>query len=312
MSNEIEEVPIVINNEENESGYIFDTLINKDNINKDAIRKTNFTLSEKHNFKHDTLKNFFSRKNIIYYGKIIGEEPIPIELTQGNIVIPIINKQQLKNRLQSIKEIDRSKIAYIHISTIQVILKSTFNDLNTPIELEIRDDRIINDQESIIAKGKGNLIEGKIKFNINIQLGLSLKDKNLSNSITVRYKLLRQNFMLKGNHPFTITYQINYALTNSHHSITFKTEDRIHVDKLFEPLLLLETPKTSSNKLFNKSNTNFKEIITTPLIKREQIIEPPISTIIGKTSFCQPSISNENKEDINELKEMIRSLSLRI
>lgn len=223
MSQEIENTPIIINNEENESGYTFDALINKNNINKDAIRKSNFTLSEKHNFRYNSLKNFFSRKNIIYYGKIIGEEPIPMESTQGNIIIPILNKQQIRNRLSNIKEIDRTKIAYIYISTIQIILKSTFSDLDTPIKLEIRDDRIINNQESIIAKGKGNLIEGKIKFDINIQLGLSLKDKNLSNSITVRYKLLRQNFMLKGNHPFTITYQINYALTNSHHSITFKT-----------------------------------------------------------------------------------------
>ena len=160
MSNEIENSPIVISNTENESGYILDALVNKNNINKDAIRK--------HNFQYSTIKNLFFRKNIIYYGKIMGEEPIPIESTQGNIIIPIINKQQIRNRIQNIKETDRTKIAYIHISTIQVILKSTFSDLDTPIELEIRDDRIINENESIIAKGKGNLIEGKIKFNINI------------------------------------------------------------------------------------------------------------------------------------------------
>ena len=73
MSQEIENTPIIINNEENESGYTFDALINKNNINKDAIRKSNFTLSKKHNFRYNSLKNLFSRKNIIYYGKIIGE-----------------------------------------------------------------------------------------------------------------------------------------------------------------------------------------------------------------------------------------------
>mgnify|MGYP001555008701 FL=1 len=72
--------------------------------------------------------------------------------------------------------------------------------------------------------------------------------------------------MLKGNHPFTITYQINYALTNSHHSITFKTEDRIYIDKLFTPLLSLESPNMTNNRIFNE--TNFQPIITTPLIKR--------------------------------------------
>ena len=39
MSNEIESSPIVISNTENESGYILDALINKNNINKDDIRK---------------------------------------------------------------------------------------------------------------------------------------------------------------------------------------------------------------------------------------------------------------------------------
>jgi hypothetical protein len=304
MSTSNEITSTIIQNEENESGYLFDALVEKKNINKDAIRKSNFTLSEKHNFQYHTLRNLFSRKNIIYYGKIVGEEPIPIELTEGNIVIPIINKQQIRNRIQNIKEIDRSKIAYIHISTIQIILKSTFSDLDTPIELEIRDDRIINNQESIIAKGKGNLIEGKIKFNINIQLGLSLKDKNLNNSITVRYRLLRNNFMLKGNHPFTITYQINYALTNSHHSITFKTDDRIHIDKLFEPLITLETPR-STNKLF--SNENTKRTFITPLIRREPTIEPPIAIHRSSTSN-----NEELHENIDEIKGLIRSLSQRI
>ena len=106
---------------------------------------------------------------------------------------------------------DRSKIAYIHISTIQVILKSTFMGCNTPIELELRDDRIINKEESIIAKGKGNLAEGKIKFDVNIQMGLSLKDKDLNKSISIKYELLRRTFMNKGIHPFTVIYQINYA-----------------------------------------------------------------------------------------------------
>lgn len=294
----------IIQNEENESGYLLDALIEKKNINKDAIRKSSFNLSEKHNFHYNTLRSIFSRKNIIYYGKILGEEPIPIELTEGNIKIPIINKQQIRNRILHIKEMDRPKIAYIHISTIQIILKSTFSDLDTPIKLEIRDDRIIDTQESIIAKGKGNLIEGKIKFNINIQLGLSLKDRNLNDSITIRYKLLRNNFMIEGNHPFTITYQINYALTNSHHSITFKNDDRIYIDKLFEPLISLETPQTQK-QIF--SNPTSKKIILTPLIKRDLKIEPPISTVTNRAST---SINNEG--DLQEIKELVRSLSLRM
>ena len=239
----------IIHNIENESGFMQDAI-----INKKAIRRSDFTLSEKHNFDYKSFTNIFSRKNIIYFGKIVGEEPIPIEQTKGNIIIPIINQKQIRDRIMHMKEHDRSKIAYIHISTIQVILKSTFMGCDTPIKLELRDDKIIDRQESIIAQGKGNLSEGKLKFDLNIQMGLSLKDKDLSKSITVRYELLRRTFMRKGNHPFTITYQINYALTNSHHSITFKTKDVIHIDELFKPLFSLETVQKQG--LF--ANRNFE------------------------------------------------------
>ena len=44
MSQEIEKSPIIISNKEYESRYTFDALINKNNINKGVIRKTNFTL----------------------------------------------------------------------------------------------------------------------------------------------------------------------------------------------------------------------------------------------------------------------------
>ena len=288
----------IIQENEDESGFIQDTI-----INRTAIRRSNFNLSEKHNFDYSrSLRELFSRKNIIYFGKMIGEEPIPIEQTQGDIIIPIINKKQIHDRIKQMNEKDRSKIAYIHISTIQVILKSTFMGCNTPIELELRDDRIIDKEESIIARGKGNLAEGKIKFDVNIQTGLSLKDKDINKSLTIRYELLRRAFMYKGNHPFTVTYQINYALTNSHHSITFKTNDRIHVDKLFKPLLSLETPNllVKNNYIERRKSTSEIQSVWIPKI------EKPISVINGE------STTQEVIQELKEAKEMIRSLSLRI
>ena len=54
--------------------------------------------------KNKTLLNMattiFSRKNIIYFGKMIGEEAVPIEQTKGDIVIPIINKKQINDRIK--------------------------------------------------------------------------------------------------------------------------------------------------------------------------------------------------------------------
>ncbi|CAN1335459.1 hypothetical protein LINPERPRIM_LOCUS36745 [Linum perenne] len=48
---------------------------------------------------------------------------------------------------------------------------------------------------------------------------------------------------MKGNSkPFSVTYQINYALTNSHHSLTFKDKEVITIEDLFKPIIHLEAP----------------------------------------------------------------------
>ncbi|CAN1128081.1 hypothetical protein LINPERPRIM_LOCUS29975, partial [Linum perenne] len=106
----------------------------------------------------------------------------------------------------------------------------------------IRDDRIIDQEESIIAKGSGNLNCGIIKFDINLQQGLSLTDENLDSSIVIKYELKREDLMKENNKPFSVTYQINYALTNSHHSLTFKNKEVITIEDLFKLIIHLETP----------------------------------------------------------------------
>ncbi|CAN1790681.1 hypothetical protein LINPERHAP1_LOCUS18915 [Linum perenne] len=213
-----------------EDNYFLDGLIDVKKIKE----RTNFTLSETQNFVTKSfLSKLFNRDNIIKYGKMIGEVAIPFNQANGNFLVQIINKEQIRKRLSKLKTEERAKIAYIHISTIQIIIKSTMKlGINAPIELEIRDDRIINQEESIIAKGSGNLSYGIIKFDINLQQGLSLTDENLDSSIIIKYELKRNN----------LTYQINYALTNSHHSLAFKDKEVITIEDLFRPIIRLETP----------------------------------------------------------------------
>ncbi|CAN1752806.1 hypothetical protein LINPERHAP1_LOCUS4894 [Linum perenne] len=214
-----------------EDNYFLDGLIDVKKIKE----RTNFTLSETQNFVTKFfLSKIFDRENIIKYGKMIGEVTIPFNQTNGNFLVQIINKEQIRKRLSKVKPEERTKIAYIHISTIQIIIKSTMKlGINAPIELEIRDDRILNQEESIITKGSGNLSCGIIKFDINLQQGISLTDENLDSSIVIKYELKRDDL---------ITYQINYALTNSHHSLTFKDKEVITIEDLFKPIIHLEAP----------------------------------------------------------------------
>ncbi|CAI0480367.1 unnamed protein product [Linum tenue] len=238
---------------DNPTSSYFDYLNKNDNENyfldgvidiKKIREKTNFTISETHKFiTKSFLSKLFDRENIIKYGKMISEVAVPINQTKGDSLIQVINKEQIRKRLAKLRSEERNKITYIHISTIQIILKSTMKiGIDAPMELEIRDDRLLNEEESIIAKGMGNLGVGIIKFDINLQQGLSLEDGNLDSSIIIKYELKRENFMKENSKPFSVTYQINYALKNSHHSLTFKNKEVITIEDLFKPLIQLEAP----------------------------------------------------------------------
>ncbi|CAI0383240.1 unnamed protein product [Linum tenue] len=146
--------------------------------------------------------------------------------------------------------------------------------ISAPINLEIRDDRLINNEESIIAKGQGNLGVGIIKFDINLQQGLS-PDGNLDSLIIIKYELKRDNFMRENSKPFSVTYQINYALTNSHHSLTFKDKEVITIEDLFKPLKHLESPikiikSNYSNPRISIDEQNPSKRITNKLKEEEQ------------------------------------------
>ncbi|AES67245.1 viral movement protein [Medicago truncatula] len=174
-----------------------------DDIIDNKIEEADLSLTAEENFKRkfNKFKEFFSRKNILKFGIMIGEEAISIENTQGNIVISTIHKTQIEKRIETFSEKEKSKIGYIHISTIQILIKSTFmKGIDSPLEIALEDSMILDKRQAKIAQ---------------------VKYKHLDKSIVFHYKLENSNFIKKGNHPFTICYRINYALSNSHHSIEF-------------------------------------------------------------------------------------------
>ncbi|CAN1802383.1 hypothetical protein LINPERHAP1_LOCUS23355 [Linum perenne] len=291
-----------------EDSYYLDGLIDVKKIKE----RTNFTLSETQNFvTKPFLSKLFNRDNIIKYRKMIGEVAIPFNQANGNFLVQIINKEQIGKKLSKIKIEERKKIACIHISTIQIIIKSTMKlGINAPIELEIRDDRLLDQDESIIAKGLGNLSCGIIKFDINLQQGLSLTDENLDSSIVIKYELKREDLMKENSKPFSVTYQINYALTNSHHSLTFRDKEVITIEDLFKPIIRLETPikivkaepsRRSIQQDPRKTNQRFQPVELEDQNQEEKEIKN--ITIIHQ--------NQENKE-IETLKQMITDLSNRI
>ncbi|CAN1837895.1 hypothetical protein LINPERHAP1_LOCUS35248 [Linum perenne] len=291
-----------------EDSYFLDGLIDVKKIKE----RTNFTLSEIQNFVTKSfLSKLFNRDNIIKYGKMIGEVAIPFNQANGNFWVQIINKEQIGKRLSKLKTEERKKIAYIHISTIQIIIKSTMKlGINAPIELEIRDDRLLDQDESIIAKGLGNLSCGIIKFDINLQQGLSLTDENLHSSIVIKYELKREDLMKENSKPFSVTYQINYALTNSHHSLTFRDKEVITIEHLFKPIIRLETPIKIVKAEPNPRKINQVGRLTQS--EKFQLKESENQEQEGDIKNITIIHQNQDNSEIETLKQMITDLSNRI
>ncbi|CAN1804160.1 hypothetical protein LINPERHAP1_LOCUS23823 [Linum perenne] len=249
---------------------------------------------------------------------MIGEVAIPFNQANGNFLVQIINKEQIGKRLSKLKIEERRKIAYIHISTIQIIIKSTMKlGINAPIELEIRDDRLLDQDESIIAKGLGNLSCGIIKFDINLQQGLSLTDENLDSSIVIKYELKREDLMKENSKPFSVTYQINYALTNSHHSLTFR-DKVLTIEDLFKPIIRLETPikivkSEPSRRSIQQDPRKLKQVERLTQSERFQSIDIEDQNREEKEIKNITIIhQNQDNNEIETLKQMITDLSNRI
>ncbi|CAN1127729.1 hypothetical protein LINPERPRIM_LOCUS29798 [Linum perenne] len=100
--------------------------------------------------------------------------------------------------------------------------------------------------------------------------------------------------MKENSKPFSVTYQINYALTNSHHSLTFNDKDVITIEDLFKPIIHLEAPLKVV-----KAEPNRQSIRQDPRrIKENQMKR---LTQSGKLQLRESNDQNQEKEDIKNI-----------
>jgi len=75
-----------------------------------------------------------------------------------NLVISTIDKTQIEKRIGTFSEKEKRKIGYIHISTIQILIKSTFiKGIDSLLEISLEDSRILDKRQAKTAQEKCNL-----------------------------------------------------------------------------------------------------------------------------------------------------------
>jgi len=168
-----------------------------------------------------------------------------IKQSTGEFSLPLIDIKEIERNFNKIKDKEKKRsISYVHISTIQILIKSTYlKGIDSPVSLALTDERILCPNDKLIGIIHGNLTNVTIKFDSFLGYAIPFREESLDRSIALAYKFHRQELMRDNDEPFSITYAVNYALTNSHHSIQFKRKDRIYLDDLFKKVSLCEIPR---------------------------------------------------------------------
>ena len=181
--------------------------------------------------------SYFERNKEVRYIAQKHENVIDIDTINGKTRINLITDGLIKRELSKLKQKEANKLKNIYFGAIEFTIKAYFQkNIDTPIQIYVLDDRIIgNIQDSLIAVIKGNLIYHKLKFIIQPDFSISLRDENKERSLTLYYKLDGIK-MQKGSKVISIETKMVYAMTGNHH-VKKQTELGIIVPKLYNDIL---------------------------------------------------------------------------
>ncbi|KAL0424957.1 UNVERIFIED_CONTAM: movement protein [Sesamum radiatum] len=183
------------------------------------------------------------RKHHIIYKVSSGEFAIPMEFTGNVMEMQLIPKEEILEELSRLNEEIAVTMKWIHIGTIGVVIKATFKEgIDSEIHLSIMDRRINNLRDGCLGTMIGNLYAGKLMFDIHPRIAYNLADQDFSRVLTLHQDFKRKDLMKEGNRPYSITYRIAYALSNTHHSDLFLRKEYIEIPRIFKEFAKVMAP----------------------------------------------------------------------
>ncbi|KAL0368024.1 UNVERIFIED_CONTAM: movement protein [Sesamum calycinum] len=183
------------------------------------------------------------RKHHIIYKVSSSEFAIPMEFTGNVMEMQLIPKEEILEELSRLREEIAITMKWIHIGTIEVVIKATFKEgIDSEIHLSIMDRRINNLRDGCLGTMIGNLYAGKLMFDIHHRIAYNLVDQDFNRVLTLHQDFKRKDLMKEGNRPYSITYRIAYALSNTHHSDLFLRKEYIEIPKIFKEFAKVMAP----------------------------------------------------------------------
>ncbi|KAL0462848.1 UNVERIFIED_CONTAM: movement protein [Sesamum latifolium] len=183
------------------------------------------------------------RRHLIIYKVSSGEFAIPMELTGNVMEMQLIPNEEILEELSKLREEVAVTMKWIHIGAIEVVIKATFKEIiDSEIHSSIMDRRINNLRDGCLGTMIENLYAGKLMFDIHPRIAYNLADQDFSRVLTLHQDFKRKDLMKEGNRPYSITYRIAYALSNTQHSDLFLRKEYIEIPRIFKEFSKVMTP----------------------------------------------------------------------
>ncbi|KAL0309151.1 UNVERIFIED_CONTAM: hypothetical protein Sradi_5857400, partial [Sesamum radiatum] len=80
----------------------------------------------------------------------------------------------------------------------------------------------------------GNLYVGKLMFDIHSRIAHNLADQDFSRVLTLHQDFKTKDLIKEDNRTYSITYEIPYALSNTHNSDLFLRKEYIEIPRIFK------------------------------------------------------------------------------
>ncbi|KAK4404176.1 movement protein [Sesamum angolense] len=193
----------------------------------------------------ESLSGFFSRMTVSNktMERIMRQDSNLSPYDGFRIEGSLIPKEEILEELSRLREEIAVTMKWIHIGTIEVVIKATFKEgIDSKIHLPIMDRRINNLRDGCLGTMIGNLYAGKLMFDIHPRIAYNLADQDFSRALTLHQDFKRKDLMKEGNRLYSITYRIAYALFNTHHSDLFLKKEYIEIPRIFKEFAKVMTP----------------------------------------------------------------------
>ena len=196
----------------------------------------------------------------------------------------------------------KKKIQYVYLAEIQILIKSLFKKgIDSPIVLLLHDQRFTDPNIGYLGTIEGNLCYTKLLFTCHPRYCVHINDKNIDETLSLHFKLLKKNLMKEGNRIMTIHYSALYSFCNSNYGEIYGNKPYIEINKDCEDIATFIEPIIQDYRIPNNYELSIDD--------RKQFLDYNNENAIIPISFTgRTLIRGSSSRRLSTDKQMIKSI----